>query len=96
MIRASHTGVLTYNCSPGIVWVRDADQSILVEQTLGRCWRLAGDEEIAWDLLALGYSFNGAARLLSALQETTIEAAAGTLLAMLEEWQAAGIVQAKV
>jgi hypothetical protein len=85
-------GVLAYCCAPGVVWVKDAGQTILAEQEGERGWILRGVEAATWDLLTLGYPFEKTVRFLSVLLEVPMQEARNTLRATLQEWEGAGIV----
>jgi hypothetical protein len=84
---------LAYCCAPGVVWVKDAGQTILVEQEGERGWMLRGVEAAAWDLLTLGYPFAETVHLISVLLDISPEDAGSTLMAMLRKWEGAGFMR---
>ena len=55
----------TYCCAPSIIWVRDADQTLLVDQETKQSWSLRGVSAVIWDLLTVGYSHQRIVPLLS-------------------------------
>jgi hypothetical protein len=83
---------LAYGPAPGIAWVKDAGQTILVDGLGGRSWILHGLEAATWDLMALGYSFEDVAGSLALLAGIDDEEGRTTLLAMIHRWQGAGIL----
>ncbi len=87
---------LAYGPAPGVAWVKDAGQTILVDGPAGRSWTLEGLEAAAWDLLVLGHSFERTAGSLALLAGTDDEQGQTTLLAMVHRWQLAGILSAAV
>lgn len=89
----SDDGQRTYRCVPTIAWVKDAGQTLLVEEEAGRTWSLRGVEAAVWDWLSLGYSFDEIVGLLKVLVGASDEEARERLVAMLEGWKQAGIVR---
>ena len=86
-------GASTYRCVPTIVWVKDAEQTILVEEEARRSWILRGTEAAIWDWLTLDHPSAGIVRFLSVLSGTSMEESRKALLAVLQGWEEAGIVQ---
>jgi hypothetical protein len=84
----------TYQCAPAIVWVKDARQTLLVDQGRGQRWALHGAEAAIWDLLTLNYPFGRMAGFLSDLLGVSARDAAQQLLDVLHTWEQAGIVEA--
>lgn len=84
---------LVYRCSPSIAWVRDANQTLVVDRETEQSWILHGVEAIVWDLLTVGYSYQSMVSMLSLTLSTSAEEAERTLAGVLEEWQGDGIVQ---
>jgi hypothetical protein len=82
----------TYRCAPTIAWVKDAGQTLLVEEKGRRAWSLRGEEAVVWDLLNLGYSFDRTVAFLSDLLEIPGEEARMRLCGFIREWEVAGIV----
>jgi hypothetical protein len=88
----SQQGGRTYRGAPGVVWAKDAEQAILVEEQSGRSWSLGGVEAAIWDWLAEGYPSERIACFL-ALATGFPEAEAWRTLAMiLRGWEEAGIL----
>lgn len=83
---------LAYGPAPGITWVKDAGQTILVDGLGGRSWILYGLEAAAWDLLALGYEFEGVVGALALLAGVDDEQGRTMLLATTRRWQEVGIL----
>ncbi|MEJ2211609.1 MAG: hypothetical protein P8129_21595 [Anaerolineae bacterium] len=68
---------------------------MVVDGAAGHSWALSGLEAATWDLLALGYPFGPAARLLALLGDVAEAEARASLLATLYRWEKAGIVVAE-
>ncbi len=85
---------LTYRCSPSIVWVKDAEQTLVVDRETEQSWVLCDVEAVVWDLLAVGYSYHRIVPLLSLILSLSVDEAGHTLAGVLQKWQDAGIVQA--
>jgi hypothetical protein len=81
-----------YCCVPAVVWVKDAGQTLLVEQERGQCWVLCGVEATIWDLLTLHYEFGRIVGFLSELLKLSGEEATQQLVAAIRNWEQAGIV----
>ena len=81
-----------YRCAPTVTWVKDASQTILVEEEKERSWRLQGVEAIIWDLLTLDYAAGGMIDFLALLLNNSVQEAQTTLLAVLRDWAEMGIV----
>jgi len=84
---------LVYCCSPAIVWVRDAGHILLVDRETGQSWSLHDAEEVIWDLLAVGYSYEKIVQMLSLTLSLSAEQAGHTLSSVLQNWRDADIVQ---
>ncbi|MBU0703104.1 MAG: hypothetical protein KKC18_04485 [Chloroflexi bacterium] len=84
---------VTYCCSPSIVWVKDAGQTLVVDRETRQTWTLRGMEAVVWDLLAVGYSYQRIVPLLSLIFSLSAGEAKSTLTGLLREWQDTGIVQ---
>ncbi len=65
----------------------------LFEEDGTRSWTIRGAEAAIWDLLALGYRFDRIVHFLSILLNVPNEEARATLLATLQTWERAGMVQ---
>jgi hypothetical protein len=87
-------GTSTYRCVPTIVWVKDAEQTLVIEEAGKHSWILRGEEAAVWDWLTLNHPSERIVRTLSVLSGTSTEEARRALLAILQEWEKAGIVQA--
>ena len=85
--------VLAYHCARAITWVKDASQTLLVEDEKGQAWSLQGVEAMIWDLFALGYSFEKTAEFLSVMMNDSRREASKVLAATLHGWEKAGIVR---
>ena len=84
----------TYRCVPTIVWVKDAGQTILIEEAAKHSWILRGGEAAIWDWLTLNHPSERVIDFLAVLSGTSTEEARKALLATLQGWEKAGIVQA--
>lgn len=81
-----------YRSAPGVIWLKDAGQTIVVDEAAGRSWALRGLDAAMWDLLVLGYSFRQAARLLALLADLPQGKARSALSAMLQRWESEGLL----
>ena len=84
--------MLTYRCAPGIVWVKDATQTILVDADTGSSWQLGGWDAAVWDLLCLGYQTVEIVRFLALLLDITPKSAGRRLRDTLVQWEDNGVV----
>jgi hypothetical protein len=82
-----------YRCAPAIAWLRDADQTLLVDAERGQFWSIRGVEAAIWDLLTLNYPYEKIVPFLSLLMRVRTDEAEGMFLAVLRGWQEAGVVQ---
>ncbi|NDJ85446.1 MAG: hypothetical protein GYB66_06140 [Chloroflexi bacterium] len=82
-----------YCCIGGILWVKNGDTLLLVDDTQRRSWTLRGDEAIAWELLCTGYRYEKLVRQLSLILALDETAAREHLQAMLHTWHQKGILQ---
>ncbi len=87
-------GTSTYRCVPTIVWVKDAEQTILIEEAGKHSWILRGEEAAIWDWLTLSHPSERIVRFLSVLSGTSTGEAREALLAILQGWEKAEILQA--
>jgi hypothetical protein len=84
---------LVYCCSPAIAWVRDAGHILLLDRETGQSWSLRDAEEVIWDLLAVGHSYEKIVQMLSLTLSLSAEQASHTLLSVLRRWRDIGLVQ---
>jgi hypothetical protein len=84
---------LIYRCSPSIVWVNDAEQTLVVDKETKQSWVLRGTEAVVWDLLAVGYSYQRIVPMLSLILSLSVEEAEHTLTGVLRKWQDASIIR---
>jgi len=85
---------ICYRCAPAVTWVRDADQTLLVDAEGGGHWSLRGAEAAVWDWLVLAYPYERIVRFLSLLLRVPAGQVGKVLCSTLLAWQDAGIVQA--
>ena len=83
---------LAYGPAPGLTWITDAGRTVLVDGLGGRSWTLHGLEAAAWDLMALGYSYEGIAGTLALLAGTDDEQGHTLLSATVRRWQDMGLL----
>lgn len=83
----------TYRCVSDIVWVKDAEQTILIEKAGKHSWIIRGKEAAIWDWLTLNHPSERIVRFLSVLSGTSTEETRKALAATLQGWEKAGIVQ---
>jgi hypothetical protein len=86
------TGSLVYRCSPAIAWVKDAGQTLLVQEEKKCWWSLHGIEAVIWDLGVLAYPFHKIVRFMSILLGSTMPEAEEILGTILHEWVEKGIL----
>ncbi len=91
--RGGRGAASTYRCVPTIVWVKDAEQTILIEEDAKRSWILRGEEVAIWDWLTLNHPAERIVRFLSVLSGTSVEEARKALVTILQRWEKAGVVQ---
>jgi hypothetical protein len=84
---------LIYRCSPSIIWVRDADQTLVVDRKSERMWALRGAKAVIWDLLTVGYSYPRIVRMLSLVFSLSAEEAEGLLTDAILEWRKDDVLQ---
>jgi hypothetical protein len=84
---------LFHRCSPSIIWVKDADQTLVVDREMGQLWALHGAEAVIWDLLTVGYSSRKIIPMLSLIFSLSVEEAEHTFADVLRKWRDANIVQ---
>lgn len=84
-----------YRSAPGVVWLKDSVATLVVDRAAGRSWVLRGLEAATWDLLAVGYEFEPAARLLAVLGDVGESEARASLSTMLRDWEEMGILVAE-
>lgn len=82
-----------YQCSPDIVWVKDAGQTLLVDRRADRSWLLHDAEAVIWDLLTVGYSYEKTAQMMALVLSLSKEQAERTLSGVLADWRHAGILR---
>lgn len=85
-------GLCAYHSAPGVVWLRDAEQTIIVDRHCRTVWHLEGTEAVVWDLLELGRSFEHIVRVLSLIAHVSEVHARTSVVSMLERWLDAGIL----
>lgn len=78
--------------APSVVWVRDADQTLLVDEEEGTTLTLRGAEEVIWDLMVMRYPYHRLVPMLGAILSLSEEEARGTLIAALTDWQEDGFL----
>jgi len=85
--------VCAYHSAPGIAWVKDAEQTIVVDRQSRAVWHLEGAEAVVWDLLVLGRPFGHIVRVVSLIAHVPEELARTSAVSMLEKWLDAGILK---
>lgn len=84
---------LTLRCAPAVVWVKEADGTLVVNPEKGSSRWLLGTEQAIWDLLTLGYPLEGVTQFVSTLLGVSSEAARRTVLGTCLEWETAGLLR---
>ena len=82
-----------YRCTPSIVWVRDAGQTLAVDEETGQSWILRGVEAVAWDLLTVGYAYRRTVSLLALILSLPAAEATRVLDSLLRRWREAELLQ---
>ena len=85
---------LSYRCSPTILWLRDAEQTLLVDRGRGLSWSLGGVEAVVWDWLAVGRTYEQLVEMLALTLSLPGTDARCQLDRILQRWLAAGILVA--
>ncbi len=80
-------------CPEYVQWVRDADQTLVVNSRRGTLYRLRGTGAAVWDWLTLGYSYARLVALLAALLGDAPEEGEATLVRLLTEWLENGLLE---
>ena len=84
---------LRYYCSPAIVWVKDADQTLVVDRATGQSWSMRGTEAVVWELLTVGHSRSRAAQLLSLILSVPARGGRHTLADVVQRWRDANLIE---
>jgi len=79
-----------FRSADGIVWVKDADRTILINEESGETCTLLGVDAAIWDLFCLGYRFECAVHFLGALLGLPHGRAAELLRSTADAWCEAG------
>ncbi len=88
----SDPGPIVYHCAPTVCWVKDSEQTILVEERSGQSWSLCGPEAVVWDLLVLKYPADRIVEFLAALLDEPHERAQQELRSILQRWEEIGLL----
>jgi hypothetical protein len=84
---------VAYCCRPAIVWTREQQRTLLIDQETGASWRMEGIEAAVWDLMVLGYSYPRAAKIVSLLPGVPAGEAREIVSTTLAEWYREGILE---
>ena len=76
-----------------IQWVQDAGHVIVVDERRGEVHVLSGAEATVWGWLTLTYPYPKLIRLLAALLRLPLDEAEQRLVAILQNWRAAGLLE---
>lgn len=87
-------GPIVYHCAPTVCWVKDSEQTILVEEQNGQACSLCGLEAVVWDLLVLEYPAERIVKFLAALLDEPSEMAREELRSVLQRWEELGFLRA--
>jgi hypothetical protein len=69
-----------------ILWVKDQDRTIVVNELTGNAYILVGKEAAIWSWLNLGYGYDSLVEFVANLLKLSILEARRNLRQMLEEW----------
>ena len=83
---------VVYRCSPSVVWVKDAEQTLVVDGETQRSWALRDAGAVTWELLAVGYSYRRLVVMLSLIFSLPTQEAERRLVDVLQQWRDEGIV----
>lgn len=81
-----------YQSAPSVVWVRDADQTLLVDRETGAARTLRGAEAVVWGLVVMGHRYCRLVSMLGAILSLSEQEARSVLLEALTEWQEDGFL----
>jgi hypothetical protein len=76
-------------------WRRDRACTLVIDESLGRVYRLSGIPELVWHCLVLSYEENRIVNFIALAQAKMPEEAQLELEAVLEEWLESGILQVR-
>jgi hypothetical protein len=91
MSRRDKAGVVC--AAPDLYYAVEQGFMLVVKESSGEAFRLAGMEQVAWDCLNLGYTRERIEVTLAAAGKLSPAAAKLELEAILQEWQTLGLVQ---
>jgi hypothetical protein len=82
-------------CKPveKVYWVTDRDCTLLVQETRGEVYRLAGVEQLVWDCLILGYSLKKVKALIIKMGMVDAGLVDKEMASILDEWQHRNLVE---
>jgi hypothetical protein len=83
-----------FESAPGILWLKDAGQTLVVDPDAGSCRALTGVEATIWDLLALGYPHARLTATLAVVLSVAPGEAADRLAGIVRGWAEAGLLRA--
>lgn len=82
-----------YRCVSSIMWVREAEHTLLVDGHTQRSWTLSGTEAMIWDFVALDYTYEhivqGVAYFLGVPEATAVH----RIQEILRLWHTVGIIE---
>jgi hypothetical protein len=83
---------VVYRCSPSVVWVKDAEQILVVDGETQRSWALRDAGAVTWELLVVGYPYRRLVAMLSLILSLPAQEAERMLVDILQQWHDGGIV----
>ena len=90
---SGEAGAVVFACPESMRWVEDADRVIVVDEREGETHILRGVEAAVWGWLTLAYPYPKLVQLLAALLVLSSADAEQRLVAILQDWRAAGLLQ---
>jgi hypothetical protein len=78
--------------SKGLVWVQDADTTIVIDKEKDQVHILQGQERMIWSWLTLGYDFRKLTGLYASALNISSAAAESRLVALINEWAQKGML----
>jgi len=90
---SGEAGAVVFSCPEAVRWVEDADRVLVVDDRSGETHTLRGAEAAVWGWLTLAYPYPKLVRLLAALLVLSSADAEQRLVAILQDWRAAGLLQ---
>lgn len=83
----------TYQCAPEIVWVKNTDHLLLINQVSGQQWTLDSTPALIWELLNASTPAKKIVPLLTHIEAIEAAEAAAIVQKTVQKWQQDGLVR---